>query len=63
MFATVRQAGEAPVELIRYPRKGHALSRGGEPKHIIDRLERIVAWFDRYGKQTVFNGVPMCRPL
>ncbi len=48
LFATVRRAGKAPVELVRYPREGHELSRGGEPKHSIDRPERIVAWFDRY---------------
>ena len=36
------------VEFVRYPRDGHELSRSGEPKHRIDRLERMTAWFDRY---------------
>ena len=36
------------VEFVRYPREGHELSRSGEPKHIIDRLERIIEWFDKY---------------
>jgi dipeptidyl aminopeptidase/acylaminoacyl peptidase len=38
------------VEMVRYPREGHELSRSGEPKHRVDRLERIVAWFDKYVK-------------
>ncbi len=38
------------VEFVRYPREGHELSRSGEPKHRIDRLERMAAWFDRYCK-------------
>ena len=50
LFATIKRAGQTPVELVRYPREGHELSRSGEPKHIIDRLERIIAWFDRYCK-------------
>ena len=38
------------VEFVRYPREGHELSRSGEPRHRIDRLERMMAWFDRYCK-------------
>jgi len=34
------------VQFIRYPREGHELSRSGEPKHRVDRLNRIVDWFD-----------------
>jgi dipeptidyl aminopeptidase/acylaminoacyl peptidase len=36
------------VLFVRYPREGHELSRSGEPKHIIDRLERIINWFNKY---------------
>jgi dipeptidyl aminopeptidase/acylaminoacyl peptidase len=36
------------VELIRWPREGHELSRSGEPKHREERIRRIVEWFDRY---------------
>ncbi|MFC7190572.1 S9 family peptidase [Halocatena marina] len=36
------------TRLVRYPREGHELSRSGEPNHIVDRLERIVRWFDGY---------------
>ncbi len=34
-----------PVELIRYPRSSHSLSRTGEPWLLVDRLERIRSWF------------------
>jgi len=36
------------TRLVRYPRDGHELSRSGEPGHVVDRLERIVRWFDGY---------------
>jgi dipeptidyl aminopeptidase/acylaminoacyl peptidase len=36
------------TRLVRYPRDGHELSRSGEPAHVVDRLERIVRWFDGY---------------
>ena len=35
-------------EFVRYPRDGHELSRSGEPRHIIDRLNRIINWFSKY---------------
>jgi dipeptidyl aminopeptidase/acylaminoacyl peptidase len=47
LFAYVRRSG-GTVELVRYPRDGHELSRSGEPEHRIDRLTRMVDWFDRY---------------
>ena len=33
------------TELVVYPREGHGFH---EEKHLIDRLRRIVAWFDQY---------------
>ena len=33
-----------PVELVRYPRSDHGLSRTGEPWLLVDRLERIRSW-------------------
>lgn len=36
------------VVFIRYPREGHEMSRSGEPKHRVDRLNRMVGWFDEY---------------
>jgi dipeptidyl aminopeptidase/acylaminoacyl peptidase len=39
---------QKPVEYIRYPREGHDLSRSGEPLLRVDRLLRILEFFDRY---------------
>lgn len=39
---------QKPVEYVRYPREGHELSRSGEPRLRIDRLLRILEFFDRY---------------
>jgi dipeptidyl aminopeptidase/acylaminoacyl peptidase len=36
-----------PTELVVYPREPHGLR---EEKHLIDRLNRIVAWYDKYLK-------------
>lgn len=37
-----------PVEYVRYPDEGHDLSRSGAPKRRMDRLNRIVEFFERY---------------
>lgn len=50
LFAWVRRGTDTPVEMVRYPRDGHELSRSGEPEHRISRLTRMVEWFDRYCK-------------
>ncbi len=39
---------QRPVEYVRYPREGHDLSRTGEPLLRIDRLLRMVDFFDRH---------------
>jgi dipeptidyl aminopeptidase/acylaminoacyl peptidase len=39
---------KVPVELVRYPRSSHGLSRSGEPWLLVDRLERIRSWFVHY---------------
>ncbi|MBL8058445.1 MAG: hypothetical protein JNK29_17200, partial [Anaerolineales bacterium] len=36
------------VVLVRYPREGHEMSRSGEPRHRVDRLNRMLAWFDQH---------------
>ncbi|MBI2796836.1 MAG: S9 family peptidase [Gemmatimonadetes bacterium] len=42
-----------PVEMVRYPRSTHDLSRTGEPWLLVDRLGRIRQWFGYWlqGKQ------------
>jgi dipeptidyl aminopeptidase/acylaminoacyl peptidase len=39
---------KVPVEMVRYPRSSHGLSRTGEPWLLVDRLERIRSWFVHY---------------
>jgi dipeptidyl aminopeptidase/acylaminoacyl peptidase len=34
-----------PAVFVRYPREGHGLR---ETKHIIDALDRSIAWYDRW---------------
>jgi dipeptidyl aminopeptidase/acylaminoacyl peptidase len=37
-----------PVELVRYPRSTHELSRSGEPWLLVDRLGRLRQWFSHW---------------
>lgn len=37
-----------PVVMIRFPEESHELSRSGQPRHRIERLQHIVNWFDIY---------------
>ncbi|MBX6342768.1 MAG: S9 family peptidase [Thermomicrobiaceae bacterium] len=36
------------VEFVRFPNESHGLSRSGQPKHRVERLNAIVDWFQRY---------------
>jgi dipeptidyl aminopeptidase/acylaminoacyl peptidase len=36
------------VELVRWPREGHELSRNGEPRHRIERIRRMIEWFNEH---------------
>jgi dipeptidyl aminopeptidase/acylaminoacyl peptidase len=49
LFITLKKL-KRDVEFVRFPREGHDLSRSGEPKHRIERLQRIVGWFEKYLK-------------
>jgi dipeptidyl aminopeptidase/acylaminoacyl peptidase len=51
LFAILRRRKRV-VELVRYPREGHELTRSGEPRHRADHMRRTLAWFDRYCKAT-----------
>lgn len=46
-FMSLRKLG-VPVELVRYPRSSHGLSRTGEPWLLVDRLERLRSWFEHF---------------
>lgn len=43
-FMSLKKQG-VPVEMVRYPRSNHDLSRTGEPWLLVDRLGRIKQWF------------------
>jgi dipeptidyl aminopeptidase/acylaminoacyl peptidase len=47
LFSILRRR-KVPVELVRYPREGHELTRAGEPNHRADHMRRTLEWFDRY---------------
>ncbi|WP_322820141.1 S9 family peptidase [Chloroflexus sp.] len=50
LFAILRRQKKV-VELVRYPREGHELTRSGEPRHRADHMQRTLEWFDRYLKE------------
>jgi len=37
-----------PTAMVIFPRETHELSRSGEPWHRIERLDHILAWFDKW---------------
>ena len=46
-FMALEKRG-VPVELVRYPRSTHELSRSGEPWLLVDRLGRLRQWFGHW---------------
>ncbi|WP_435146725.1 S9 family peptidase [Halobaculum sp. P14] len=50
LFHRILRKQGVDTRMVRYPREGHELSRSGEPAHIVDRIERIVRWFDGYSE-------------
>ena len=46
-FVALRRRGRT-VELLRFPEESHNMSRSGRPDRRLLRLERILAWFDRW---------------
>ena len=47
LFGALRLLGKT-VELVRFPEESHDLSRGGRPDRRVERLKRIVGWFEKY---------------
>ena len=50
MFAALKALGRE-VELAVFPGENHDLSRRGKPRHRIERLKRILGWFERHLKE------------
>ncbi|HYL55533.1 MAG TPA: S9 family peptidase [Gemmatimonadales bacterium] len=46
--------------MVRFPGESHELSRSGKPMHRVERLQHILAWFDKYllGKPTTAYDTP-----
>jgi dipeptidyl aminopeptidase/acylaminoacyl peptidase len=47
MFRALKYLKRTAV-MVRFPGETHELSRSGKPTHRIERLQNIVAWFDKY---------------
>ena len=53
MFRALKYLKRTAV-MVRFPGESHELSRSGKPVHRVERLDHIVAWFDKYlmGQET-----------
>lgn len=47
MFVSLKKLGRT-VEFIRFPNENHELSRSGQPKHRIQRIDFNMDWWNRY---------------
>ena len=47
VFGILRGLGRE-VEYVRYPEEFHIMVATGRPDRRVDRLERILDWFERY---------------
>lgn len=61
MFVALKKLGK-PAVMVRFPGGNHNLSRTGKPLHRVERLEYIVAWFDRYMGPGDDYSVPLAKP-
>ncbi|MEZ5124954.1 MAG: S9 family peptidase [Thermoleophilia bacterium] len=50
LFVTLRLLRK-PVELVRFPKESHELTRSGSPVHRVQRFEIVLEWFERYLKR------------
>ncbi len=47
-YTALKKLRQADVQLVRFPDESHGMVRGGKPVHRVERLNRLVDWFDRY---------------
>ena len=47
LFTILKLRG-MPVQMVRYPGESHFLAGIGRPDRRVDRMERIVGWFEKY---------------
>jgi dipeptidyl aminopeptidase/acylaminoacyl peptidase len=58
MFVALKDVGTETV-FVRYPREGHGLS---ETKHVIDWIDRSIAWYDSHFPKSGTEGVTNVQP-
>ncbi len=46
MFRALKRHG-VETEFVRYPGESHGEFANGKPAHYVDRIERVLAWFDK----------------
>ena len=49
LFASLKYLGRE-VLFVRFEGQSHGMSRGGHPKHRVERLKHIMRWFEKYLK-------------
>ncbi|MGN6672260.1 MAG: alpha/beta hydrolase family protein, partial [Thermomicrobiales bacterium] len=47
-FTALKKLRRTDVQLLRFPGESHEMSRAGKPRHRVERLTRILDWFDQY---------------
>ena len=47
LFVALKKQG-VPTLFVRFPNESHDLSRNGQPRHRLERLRHITAWFRQY---------------
>jgi len=47
LFYALKNMG-VPTELVIFEGENHGLSRGGKPVNLVERLTRMIDWFDDY---------------
>jgi dipeptidyl aminopeptidase/acylaminoacyl peptidase len=58
MFVALKDVGTETV-FVRYPREGHGLS---ETKHVMDWIDRSIAWYDRHFPKPGMEGITNVQP-
>jgi dipeptidyl aminopeptidase/acylaminoacyl peptidase len=51
MFRALKRHG-VDTELVIYAGESHGEFANGKPAHYVDRIERVIAWFEKYGRKT-----------
>jgi dipeptidyl aminopeptidase/acylaminoacyl peptidase len=57
-FIALKDVGTDTV-FVRYPREGHGLS---EPKHVVDSIDRSIAWYEKYFPKPGAEGITNVQP-